>query len=356
MPTMKLYEKVLQELLAIIKENKNIKEYKLPSERMLAIKYNASRPSIRAAYQKLIKQGYVEVVHGKGYFIKNTNRDANKSNRAKLHLLFIAPSMKTNFMQQIYSGIIEFCEKNNLEISIKITEETLKKEKQILELAFYSDYDGVILFPIDNEYYNETLLKISISKYPLVIIDRYLKALNLSFISTDNYNAMVDTIRYLHAKKYKNPVYVTHEASLATAVEERINGYNAGLLECYGAVKNTNLLILKSNNRDYVYKTIKDFLQNNPSTDTLIVTDVYLSTAYTAISELQIAVPEKLRVVVFDNEISFAERKAMRPYIVEQAGKNIGYYAAQCVYNQIMGDKRIQTKKFPVKLIADEND
>ena len=356
MSSVKLNEKVLQELLAIIKENKHIKEYKLPSERMLAIKFNASRPSVRVAYQKLIKQGHVEVLHGKGYYIKNDNLREAQANKAQLHFLFIAPSLKTNFMQQIYSGIMSFCEKNGIEVSIKLTEENLKKEKQSLELALYSDYDGVILFPIDNEYYNESLLKISISKYPLVVIDRYLKGLNLSFISTDNHNALVDTIRYLHAKKYKNPVFVTHEASLATAVEERINGFNAGLLEYYGAVKNTNLLILKSNNRDYVYKTIKDFLQNNPSTDALIVTDVYLSTAYTAISELEIPVPEKLRVVVFDNEISFAERKAMRPYIIEQDGKNIGYYAVQCVYNQIMGDKRIQTKKFPVRIIADEND
>ena len=207
MSNMKLYEQVLQELLTIIKENKNIKEYKLPSERMLSIKFNASRPSIRVAYQKLIKQGYVEAVHGKGYFIKQARPDAEKSSKATQHLLFIAPSMKTNFMQQIYSGIMEFCENHDIELSIKITEETLKKEKQILELAFYSNYDGAILFPIDNEYYNETLLKIAISKYPLVIIDRYLKALNLSFISTDNYNAMIDIIRFLHAKKYKNPFF-----------------------------------------------------------------------------------------------------------------------------------------------------
>lgn len=356
MSQIKLNEQIRQELLNIIKTNRGIKDYKLPSERMLSLKFNASRPSVRSAYQALIKQGYVDVIHGKGYFIKNDEKASKKTQRLRLNLLFIAPSLKTAFMQQIHSGIMEFCEQNSIDVSIKITEDLLKKEKQILDLAFYSDYDGLILFPIDNEYYNETLLKFSINKYPLVIIDRYLKALNLSFISTDNYNAMIDITKYLHSKEYKNPVFVTHESSLATAVEERINGYNAGLLKHYGFVKNTNLLILKSNNRDYVYKSIKDFLHKNPSTDALIVTDVYLSTAYSAITELNIPTPDKLRVVVFDNEISFAERKAIRPYIIEQDGKNIGYYAAQFVYNQIMGDNRIQTKKFPIKIIGDDND
>ena len=59
MSGMKLNDQIRQELLEIIKANRHIKEYKLPSERMLSIKFNASRPSVRDAYQKLIKQGYV---------------------------------------------------------------------------------------------------------------------------------------------------------------------------------------------------------------------------------------------------------------------------------------------------------
>jgi DNA-binding GntR family transcriptional regulator len=102
-----LSDQIRQEILDIIKTNRNIKDYKLPSERMLSIKFNASRPTVRVAYQKLIKQGYVECIHGKGYFIKNSDRSEGNSSM-KLHLLFIAPSMKTAFMQQIYSGIMEF--------------------------------------------------------------------------------------------------------------------------------------------------------------------------------------------------------------------------------------------------------
>ena len=67
-----LYKRILQELNSIIIENKNIKNYKLPSERALAAKFNSSRPPIRMAYQQLVNQGLVEVIHGKGYFIKTT--------------------------------------------------------------------------------------------------------------------------------------------------------------------------------------------------------------------------------------------------------------------------------------------
>ena len=346
-----LYKRILQELNSIIIENKNIKSYKLPSERALAAKFSSSRPPIRMAYQQLINQGLVKVVHGKGYFIKNSDTSLIKSRQLQLQILFVTPSIKTNFMQKIHEGISKFCEDKNIELSIKLTDESEKKEKKLLESISYSNYDGLILFPVDNEYYNEPLLKLSIAKYPTVIIDRYIKTLNLSFVSTDNYRAMMDTVKYLHNKKYKNPVYVSFEPSTATTNEERINGYNNGMLKYYGYTFASNLLILKSNNKDYIYNTIKSFLQENPNTDALIISDVYLSVAHLAISELEIKVPEQLRLIVFDSEISFAERKLIKPYIIEQEAEKIGYFAANCVYNQIADNKRIISKKFPAKII-----
>ena len=101
-------------------------------------------------------------------------------------------------------------------------------------------------------------------------------------------------------------------------------------------------------------KTIKNFLQENPDTDALIINDVYLSVAHLATSELNIKVPEKLRIVVFDEEISFMEKNLIKPYIIKQDAENIGYFAANCVYNQIIGDKRTVSKKFPAKIINTE--
>lgn len=349
-----LYKKILKELKNTINENKTIKGYKLPSERMLAIKFNASRLPVREAYQRLIEQGLVEAIHGKGYFIKTTKSNVFKSSSPKTQVLFVTPSIKTTFSRNIYSGMSDFCEKNNIELSVKISDNSSKKEKQILESAIYSDYDGLILFPINNEYYNETLLKLYIAKYPTVIIDRYIKNLNLSFVATDNYTAMENVVKYLYQKKYKHLVFVTHEPATATTVEERVNGYNHGLFKYYGFATANNVLLLKSEDKDYIYKTIKTYLQENPNTDALIITDVFLSLAHLAITELNLKTPEQIRLVIFDDEISFAENKTLKPYIISQDGYNIGYHSAKYVYNQILGEKRTVTKKFPVKLITDD--
>ena len=353
MPETSLYKKILKELTILIEENKQVPNYKLPSERALAIKFNSSRPPIRCAYKQLLEQGLIEVVHGKGYYVKN-NTDAIKNGLLPPHLLFIAPSISTNFMQRIRAGMTRFCETHNVELSLKITDDSEKTEKKLIESVLYSKYDGLILFPVENEYYNEPLLKLSIAKYPIVIIDRYIKNLNLSFVSTDNHTAMTNVVKYLHGKKYKNLVYVTTRATTATTNEDRINGYNSAMIKYYGATLASNLLLLKSDNRDYVYSAIKTFLQENPQTDALIINGVFLSAAYVAISELNLKMPDDLRLVIFDNESSFAERKLTKPIIIEQEGESIGYLAAKCVYNQIMGNKRIISKQFPVKIITSD--
>ena len=346
-----IYKAILQELKTIIHENKHVRGYKLPSERALSVKFGASRPTIRTAYQHLIAQGLVEAVHGKGYFIQTPQATTQPNDSLRAQVVFITPSMKTNFMQQLYTGIANFCEANDVELSVKLTDESEKKEKKLLESVPYSNYDGAILFPVDNESYNEPLLKLSIAKYPTVIIDRYIKTLNLSFVSTDNYKALMDAVKYLYQKKYKHVVYAAFDSSIATTVEERINGYHNALLKYYGRTLASNLLTLKSNNKDYIYNAIKTFLTEHPETDALIISDSYLSAATLAISELNIRTPEDLRIVIFDNEISFADQKRVRPYIIEQEGEKIGYFAAACLHGQILGNKRIVSKKFPVKII-----
>ena len=65
--------KILTDYLTkLINEKKEIENYKLPSERVLANKFNISRKPIRQAYQRLVDRGWVNAIHGKGYYINNS--------------------------------------------------------------------------------------------------------------------------------------------------------------------------------------------------------------------------------------------------------------------------------------------
>lgn len=356
MPDTTIYKKIMEYLSSLIMANEDIPGFKLPSERSLADKFKASRRPIRFAYLKLIERGHVEKIHGKGHFVKKSIKDNSNSLKQNLKsILFITPAIKSLLIRQVVSGIEKFCEQHFLDLSIKISDHSMIKEKQFIRMAPLTNAKGIIIYPIDNEYYNGELLKLSMAKYPITIIDRQYKGLKYSYVAMDNYNAMVNTIKFLHKKKHKNIVYMTPPSSLATSIEERINGFNHGLFKYYGVAKAENLLKIKPDDLTEQQNTLTQYLQNFPNTEVVIATGIQATAVLKAAKELNIPVPQKLKLMIIDCELSDTEKAAVEPYIVEFNGYDMGYNAAAALYSQIYGDFRIVTQKLPIKIVDCSN-
>ena len=341
--------KIIDFLIEIIEKNFDYPDYKLPGEISLASKFNSSRKPARNAYRTLIERGYVKSVHGKGYFI-NGPIDSKPMLKPK-KVCFVTPSIQAFFMRRVIDGIKDFCEKNMLGFVITTTDQDIKKETRFWQSVPYSDYSGVIIYPVDNEFYSEELLKLSMRRFPIVIVDRNLKGVNVAYVAMDNYSAMVNAVKFLHDKKYKSIVYVTPPPSLATSAEERINGFNHGLFKYYGVATANNLLKIKSDDHPAIQRSLVKYLSNFPNTEIVIVTGAQAVTALKAAAELNIPVPEKLRLMIIDNELSDTEKAAVQPYIIEMDGYEMGYKAGAALYNQIYGDLRIVSEKISSKIV-----
>ena len=346
------YKQVLNFLMEIIEQAPNEPNYRLPSERMLAIKFRASRRSVRMAYEKLLSQGIVEKIHGKGYFTTGKSKHKHDALTEKsVHL--IAPYFHTRFSQEIAHGVFDFCNEHTMDLSIKLSMGNLSKEAQYIQSAFSSNVKGIILFPTDNELINHELLKLSANRYPIAIIDRYFKNVNSSFISTDNYGAMMDAVRFLSAKKHKRILYLTSPTSLATTVEERLNGYLAGYAKYFGEGGERTVLTLQNFGISDVAQAVHAHLTAHPDTEVLLTSgsrtaiDAIVATA----NKLGFSFPKDLKLMVFDNEFSDTEIHLLRPYVIQQDARQIGYQAAATLYNQIYGDLRTKTIRLPAHIV-----
>ena len=60
--------------------------------------------------------------------------------------------------------------------------------------------------------------------------------------------------------------------------------------------------------------------------------------------------------MLFDGELSPTERITLSPYILQQDGYQIGYLAAESLYNQIYGDLRTVIRELPVSIIDTSTD
>ena len=223
------------------------------------------------------------------------------------------------------------------------------KEERYIRSALTSDAKGIILFPIDNESVNESLLKLSANRYPVTIIDRYFKNVNSSFISTDHYSAMLDAVRFLSTRRYKNILYITSPSSLATSVEERLNGYYAGLEKYYGSRERGAVLTLNNFHPETVKKGLTSHLKAHPDTDVIITTGVRAATdsVISVANSLKISIPKDVKLMVFDNDFSPIELSLFRPYVIAQDAYQIGYKSAAALYNQIYGDLRTENVRLP---------
>ena len=336
-------------LAEIIEKNSGTPNYKLPSQSVLQKQFGVSHIPVRSAYAHLIERGLVTNWHGKGYFIKDALFKDTLPSQKKVY--FITPHMRALFMRRVLEGIQNFCNAQMLTLSIMTSDQNIKKEQSLLQSIKQSDSKGVIIYPVDNELYNEELLKLSARRFPIVIVDRNLKGMNISYVAMDNYKAMVDAVKFLYDKKYKNIVYVTPPPSLATTIEERLNGFNHGLFKYYGIARAENLLKIKPDDLLSIQQELVKHLKKYSETDVLIVTGAQATLALKAAAELNIPVPGKLRLMIIDNELSDTETNFVQPYIIHMDGYEMGYKAATALYNQIYGDSRIIFEKLPVKII-----
>lgn len=347
-----VYKKVESYLMDIITQNAHIPDYKLPSERMLSTTFNASRKPVRHAYLQLIDKGYVTNVHGKGYFIssyihQNSYMVSSLSNPS---ISLIIPSVLSQYSHGILTGISDFCSNHQVELAIHISDDSPEKEVHLLRTVPSTGAKGIILFPVGQRSASHSELhRLSIRKYPLVLVDRTVANIHTSFICSENHQAMVDAVEFLHRHNFENIVYITPPSAEASSTDARINGFNHGLLRYYKMVTPRNLLISEGTPQRQKDTVIK-YLQKYPDTQVAIVCGIQRLPVITAAKELGIRIPQDMKLMIFDDELSPTERSSLKPYIIQQDGYQIGYLAAEALHNQIYGDLRTVTRQLPVTI------
>lgn len=348
------YKQVLEFLKETIDQLNNQPNRKLPSERMLAVKFNASRRSIRLAYDHLIEKNLVTKLHGKGHFttgyVKPRGNHTPLSSK-EIHL--IVPFLRSDFTHDILIGISDFCEEHSLELTLKLTQGKPSLESKYINTAVNSGVKGIILFPGDNELINTEILKLSERRYPLTIIDRNFKNTNASFVSSDNFNAMKSAIKFLHSKKIKNLVYVTSPSTIATSVVERFSGFLEGFREYYDSNPYDSIIVMNDFAPETIYREFRKYLDNHPTPQVIVAYGVrhIVDSIFVVLNERGISPIKDVKFMIFDNDLTYDAISFLKPYVIKQRAYQIGYESCALLYNQIYGDLRTETKRFPVDIL-----
>lgn len=233
-----LYKKVTAYLSKLIIEHYGEESYKLPTEAKVERDVGVSRITVRKAYalledkqliirakrggtrinNELSKKDIHAILLSQGY-ISETIPEKSKS------VAVILPHIATHHVTSILSAIID----NHADETIIIDSSamSLQKEQELIDKYIAMNVDGIILYPVDNEIYNPTILQLSTVKFPLILVDRLLPGLTLPYVSSDHENMVRLAANHLLEAGHRHILYfnsnIKTNSSLSMRKESFIN-------------------------------------------------------------------------------------------------------------------------------------
>lgn len=157
--------------------------------------------------------------------------------------------------------------------------------------------DGIIAAPCGQDYgLVETIVA---SGTPVVLIDRFFRGSELSYVTTDNYKGAVDAVRYLIAHGHRN-IACINGVENATPVEERRRGYVDAMKEA-GQEKYISICGNDSTiENGYLEAKLLLGRKHRPSAVFTLGNTIAIG-ALQAFKEEGVKIPDEMSIISFDN-------------------------------------------------------
>ena len=357
-----LYQTVTQYLAQLVLENLGDVNYKLPAEVEIAQKQGVSRITVRKAFKELCDLNLLVRVRGKGTYInQNVTQEmlqpflktSGKQYTKKIALILPLPPTNSQHLVEIFSSVLETASDVNLLVSS--SNMSLAREQMLIAEYLDMNIDGILLYPIDNDVYNPTLIQLASTSFPIVLIDRYLPGLDFAYIASDHKAAISSAVKHLLEQGHEHILFFNANTKTNTALTLRQEGYTSTLNEYDNY---NNYFFTFNGDSDHTSKSFCDKFRQYLNTHkrlTAIIAADYAS----GLHLLQIC--QELNLTDEQYEMVFLDFKsidpqfsqiAKHPTFVEQNSWRLGEMAVKMLKTALTGKNiRSTNQLIPVSLV-----
>ncbi|MGG1556058.1 GntR family transcriptional regulator [Paenibacillus ferrarius] len=229
---------------------------RVPSEQEFMDEFMVSKITVKNALAALVDEGLVTRIQGKGTFVASNPTSqildaksryigaaapvANGNSPASHDYIgLVIPTMKTKVIQRLVDFVELYVKEAGYQLILHITRESsLEESHSVQQLTNTQGVRGIIVFPTEDESYNESLLRLSLDKYPFVFIDRYLRNIDTYRITSDNCGGAYETVSKLLQQGHRQIALISPD-NTNTTIEDRTQGFEKAYID-------SNILIDKS--------------------------------------------------------------------------------------------------------------
>ena len=268
----------------------------------------------------------------------------------------IIPNILNRFLAKVLFGIESEATKQGYNIITCISNESLQKEKESLQLLANGSVDGFILSIAKESQINNEVehFKRTIKQgLPIVMFDRVAHDVLCDKVIVDDFDATYNATKNLIDEGRKHIVFVSNINDISVG-KLRERGYNKAILE------NGNLepLVLKIKNKEDHQKKIKSLFKKNKTIDAIVAADSSsgIIAINTAVS-FGLKVPKDISVIGFASK-SDSNHTLPKLTTIRQHAKAIGAHAAELLIKRIENtglEEDVKTKIVKTSLVKNES-
>ena len=217
---------------------------------------------------------------------------------------------------------------------------------------------GMIIFPVSDASYDESIWRLAADRVPFVLVDRYFPDLDSDYVVADNHGGGYRATEHLLILGHRRIgfIYSSKGSLLTTSVRDRWQGYRRALLE-YGQLYDEQLVFQwpDRSNADPAGASDHLLLREGGPTAIFAVNDAVALELLQAAQRVGLRVPEDLALVGFD-DLSFAAHLSPPLTTVAQPRMDLGLRAGHLLINRIEGQGNLPRHiDLPTSLIIRES-
>lgn len=234
-----LYQQIRHMIRSKIMSGELRPKDRVPSEQEIMEEYMVSKITVKNALSALADEGLIIRIQGKGTFVspeielmdRTKPLEQTRGQQDGNYIGFIIPTLKTKVIQRLLDHVEYYINEAGYQLVLHITRESsLKESRAISELIQSKEIKGFIVFPTEDETYNESLLRLSLDKFPLVLIDRYLRNIDTYRITADNFGGVYEAVSLLLKKDHKQIALISPDKT-NTSIEDRTSGFERAYVD-----------------------------------------------------------------------------------------------------------------------------
>jgi len=238
-----LYERLYSYVVDEIRNGALRSGDRVPSEKELARSHGVSRITSMRALQNLERAGIVERIRGKGTFVARdadrlaTHVDHDRQRPRRAHrvtsqIAFLLPDVSLSYGLELLKAVEKRAGEAGCSLILTRTRGLQgEEERSIDRLVRSRSIDGLIVFPVNGEFYNASLLRLALEGYPLVLVDRYLKGIAATAVYTDNVAAARELTGYVLDQGHSAVAFVSSHPEHTSSIEDRLDGFRTAFSE-----------------------------------------------------------------------------------------------------------------------------